>query len=80
VHCDGAWYDRGSGISVTITSPSGVVIIYAARLEFPIDTRSTNNTTEYEALLLSLGKMKALGRQVFLVKSDLKVIQEHVEK
>ena len=30
--------------------------------------------------MLALRKMKALGQQVFIVKSDSKVIQEHVEK
>jgi ribonuclease HI len=39
-----------------------------------------NNTTEYEALLLALRKMKALGQQTFIIKIDSKVIQEHIEK
>ena len=72
VHCDGAWCDKGVGISAIITSPSGVIIRYAARLDFPENTHSTNNTTEYEALLLALRKIKALGQQVFIVKSDFK--------
>jgi ribonuclease HI len=41
---------------------------------------STNNTTKYEALLLALRKMKALGQQTFIIKTDSKVIQEHIEK
>jgi ribonuclease HI len=41
---------------------------------------STNNTTEYEALLLALRKMKALGQQNFIIKTDSKVIEEHIEK
>jgi ribonuclease HI len=40
----------------------------------------TNNTTEYEALLLGLRKVKALGASNFLVKCDAKVIKNHVEK
>jgi ribonuclease HI len=39
-----------------------------------------NNTTEYEALLLALRKLKALGQQNFIIRSDSKVIQEHFEK
>jgi ribonuclease HI len=39
-----------------------------------------NNTTEYESLLLALRKMKALGQQTFIIKTDSKVIQEHIEK
>jgi ribonuclease HI len=44
------------------------------------DEHSTNNTTEYEALLLALRKMKALGQQNFIIKTDFKVVQEHIEK
>lgn len=55
-------------------------IRYAARLKFPEQTRTTNNTTEYEALLLALRKMKALGQLAFIIKIDLKLIKEHIEK
>jgi ribonuclease HI len=77
---DGAWCDKGVGISVIITSPAGIVIRYNARLEFADGVSSTNNTTKYEALLLALRKMKALGQQTFIIKTDSKVIQEHIEK
>jgi ribonuclease HI len=80
VRCDGAWCDRGVGISTIVTSPAGIVIRYVARLDFMDDVRSTNNTTEYEALLLALRKMKALGQQTFVIKTDSKVIHEHIEK
>jgi ribonuclease HI len=56
------------------------VIRYATRLIFANDEHSTNNTTEYEALLLALRKMKALGQQTFIIKTDSKVIHEHIEK
>lgn len=80
IYCDGAWCGKGVGISAIVTSPSGIKIRYAARLDFPDKAVSTNNTIEYEALLLALRKMKALGQQTFIVKSDSKVIQGHVEK
>jgi ribonuclease HI len=80
VQCDGAWCYKGVGISVVVTSLAGVVIRYAARLIFANNEHSTNNTTEYEALLLALRKMKALGQQTFIIRTDSKVIQEHVEK
>jgi hypothetical protein len=62
VQCDGAWCYKGVGISAVVTSPAGVVIRYVARLIFANNEHSTNNKTEYEALLLALTKMKALGR------------------
>jgi ribonuclease HI len=54
---------------------------YVARLDYsdPSD-RCTNNTTGYEALLLGLRKVRALGASNFLVKCDAKVIKDHVEK
>jgi ribonuclease HI len=56
------------------------MIRYAAQLIFANDEHSMNNTTEYEALLLALRKIKALGQQSFIIKTDSKVIQEHIEK
>jgi ribonuclease HI len=80
VQCDGAWCHKGVGISAVVTSPLGVVIRYAAQLIFTNNENSTNNITEYEALLLALRKMKALGQQIFIIRTDSKVIQEHIEK
>jgi ribonuclease HI len=80
VQCDGVWCHKGVGISAVVTSPTGIVIRYAARIIFADDVHSTNNTTEYEALLLALIKMKSLGKQNFIIKTDSKVIQEHIEK
>jgi ribonuclease HI len=57
-----------------MTSPTGVIIRYAARLVFANNEHSTNNTTEYEALLLALRKMGALGQQTFIIRTDSKVI------
>jgi hypothetical protein len=74
VQCYGAWCYKGVGISAVVTSPTGVVIRYAARLIFANNEHSTNNTTKYEALLLELRKMKALGQQTFIIRMDSKVI------
>jgi ribonuclease HI len=54
---------------------------YPRQLDYsdPSD-RCTNNTTEYEALLLGLRKVRVLGASNFLVKCDAEVIKDHVEK
>ena len=80
MHCDGAWCNEGAGIAAIIESPSGAKTRYAARLSFSNLESSTNNTTEYEALLLGLRKIKALGHQNFIVRTDSKVVRDHVEK
>jgi len=80
VHCDGAWCIDGAGIAAIIESPSGAKTRYAARLSFGNIESSTNNTTEYEALLLGLRKMNALGHQNFIVRTNSKVVRDHIEK
>lgn len=56
-------------------------IRYAARLQYSdLADKWTNNTTDYEALLLGLHKVKALGARNFLVKSNAKVIKEQIKK
>jgi ribonuclease HI len=76
VHCNGAWGMSGAGITATLTPPKGPKLHYAARLEFP----TTNNVAEYEAVLLGLRKLRALGVRRCIVKSDLQIIVGHVEK
>lgn len=62
VFCDGAYNNDGTGIAAVVISPSGLRTRFAARLAFPKqEFRATNNVSEYEALLLALRKMKALG-------------------
>jgi hypothetical protein len=56
MHSDGSSSHKGASIAAVLTSPIGVLIQYAARLQF--DT--TNNAAEYEAILLGLRKVKAL--------------------
>jgi ribonuclease HI len=81
IRCDGAWGRKGAGIAAIITSLAGIKLKYAARLDYkdPSD-RCTNNTTEYEVLLLGLRKVQPLGAKYFLAKCDAKVIKDHVEK
>jgi hypothetical protein len=63
IRCDEAWGRKGTGIAAIVTSPTGVKLRYAARLDYsdPSD-RCTNNTTEYEVLLPGLRKVRALGQ------------------
>jgi ribonuclease HI len=81
IRCNGSWGRKSAGIVAIITSPAGIKLRYTARLDYKDPSnRCTNNTTEYEALLLGLRKVRALGASIFLVKCDAKVIKHHVEK
>jgi hypothetical protein len=57
VFCDGSWGAFGAGAVAILISPSKIRTCYAARLEFSC----TNNIAVYEALLLGLRKLKAMG-------------------
>ncbi|TKC11883.1 reverse transcriptase-like protein, partial [Robertmurraya kyonggiensis] len=81
VYCDGAYCNKGAAISAILVSPGGIKTRFAARLEFNNqEIQITNNVAEYEALLLGLRKMKSLGKQRFIVKTDSKIARDHIEK
>jgi ribonuclease HI len=81
IHCDGAWCHAGAGAAAIITSPIGIKHRYAACLSFALESdRCTNNIVEYEAVILGLRKLKALGVTTCIVKTDSKVVVGQVEK
>jgi ribonuclease HI len=81
IHFDGAWCHAGAGAAAIITSPTGVKHRYAARLSFALESdRCTNNIAEYEAVILGLRKLRALGVTTCIVKTNSKVVAGQVEK
>jgi ribonuclease HI len=66
----------GAGAAAVLVAPSKVRTCYAARLNFSC----TNNIVEYEALLLGLRKLKAMGIRRAVLKTDSQVISGHVDK
>jgi ribonuclease HI len=73
--CDGSWGTFGAGAAVLV-APSKVKTCYAAKLDFGC----TNNIVEYEALLLGLQKLRAMGIRRAIQKTDSQVISGHVDK
>jgi ribonuclease HI len=59
-----------------LVAPSNVKTCYATRLDF----NCTNNIAEYEALLLGLRKLKAMGIRRAVLKTDSQVISGHIDK
>jgi ribonuclease HI len=45
-----------------------------------LDFNCTNNIAEYEALVLGLRKLKAMGKRRAILKTDSQVILGHVDK
>jgi ribonuclease HI len=76
VFCDGSWGTFDVGAAAVLVAPSKVRTCYAARLDFSC----TNNIVEYEALLLGLRKLKAMGIRRAILKTDSQVISGHVDK
>jgi ribonuclease HI len=76
VFCDGSWGTFGVGAAAILISPSKIKTCYAAILEF----NCTNNIAEYEAILLGLRKLKAMGLRRAVLKSDSQVITGQVDK
>jgi ribonuclease HI len=74
--CDGSWGTFGAGAATVLISPSKIKTYYAARLEF----NCTNNIAEYEALLLGLRKLKAIGIRREILKSNSQVISGTLTK
>ncbi|XP_059078248.1 uncharacterized protein LOC131876779 [Cryptomeria japonica] len=71
---DGSCAASGLGVGVVLIPPSGNHIPFSFKLEF----KNTNNTTEYEALLLDLAKAKRLGVKLLRVKGDAELIVKQV--
>jgi ribonuclease HI len=81
IHYDGAWCHAGAGAATIITSPTGVKHRYAARLTFALESDwCINNVAEYEAVILGLRKLRALGVTTCIIKTDSKVVAGQVKK
>jgi ribonuclease HI len=81
IHCDAAWCHTGAGAAAIITSPAIVKYRYATCLSFALESdKCTNNITEYEAVILGLRKLRALGVTTCIIKTDSKVIADQIEK
>jgi hypothetical protein len=81
IHCDGAWCHAGAGTAAIITSLTCVKYRYVACLSFALESnRCSNNIAEYEAVILGLCKLRALGVTTCIIMTDSKVLAGQVEK
>jgi ribonuclease HI len=76
VFCDGSWGTFGGGAAAVLVAPSKVKTCDVAKLDFSC----TNNIAKYEALLLGLQKLRAMGIRRAILKTDSQVISGHVDK
>ena len=74
MYFDGSSSKEAAGVGVVLISPSGEVV----RLMYKLEFITTNNTTEYEALLLGLRAAKYLGIQQISIYGDSKLVVQQV--
>ena len=72
---DGRCSNSGLGAGVVLISPNGELSTFSFKLDFP----NTNNTTEYEGLLLGLQEAKLKGIRQLVAKGDPKLIVKQVQ-
>jgi ribonuclease HI len=81
VYCDGAWDAVRAGATAILISPSGIKLRYAARLQFSNKAdKCTNNIVGYEAILLGLCKLRAIGVQRCTLRTYSKVVTGQIKK
>nr|AAL83334.1 Putative gag-pol polyprotein [Oryza sativa Japonica Group]AAM08723.1 Putative gag-pol polyprotein [Oryza sativa Japonica Group] len=73
---DGAFNSQGAGAGFILTAPTGDQFKHAIHLDF----RATNNTAEYEGLLVGLRAAIALGVKRLIVKRDSELVTNQVHK
>lgn len=76
VFSDGACNATGAGAPAVVKTPMKQTLKYSTRLNFP----STNNTAEYEGVLLAMRKSRALGARRLIIKTDSKLVAGHFSK
>jgi ribonuclease HI len=76
VFCDGFWGAFDAVAAAVLVAPSKVKTCYAVKLDFSC----TNNIAEYEALLLGLRKLRAMGIRRAILKTNSQVIAGPVDK
>jgi ribonuclease HI len=81
VYCDGAWGVVGAGATAILISPSGIKLCYVARLQFNNEAdKCINNIAGYDAILLGLHKLRAIGVYRCTLCTDSNVVAGQIEK
>jgi len=73
---DGSSNQQGSGASVILEGPNGLLIKQALRFAF----KASNNQAEYEALIAGMLFAKEMGARSLLAKSDSQLVTGQVTR
>jgi hypothetical protein len=79
MYFDGSFSFQGAGPEVLLISPTGEHLKYVFQMDFK-EGNATNNTIEYEGLLMGLHAAAALGIKCLIVRGDSQLIGRQVMK
>ncbi|KAL0444293.1 UNVERIFIED_CONTAM: hypothetical protein Slati_2152000 [Sesamum latifolium] len=75
LHVDGSSTIQGSGAGIIITSPQGEDLEFAVKFSF----KSSNNETEYKALMTGMKMAQEVGARHLIAYSDSQFVVKQVE-
>jgi ribonuclease HI len=70
MYFDGSYTLKGAGAGVVLIPPKGDMLKYVIQIEFP----ATNNTAEYEGLVIELRLAKELSIRRLLIQGDSQLV------
>ena len=79
MYFDGAFSLQGAGAGVLLVAPSGEHLKYVVQMHFTRE-EATNNTAEYEGLLVGLRIAAELGIKKLIIRGDSQLVVTQVNK
>ena len=79
MYFDGAFSLQGAGAGVLLVAPSGEHLKYVFQMHFAWE-EATNNTSEYEGLLVGLRIAAELGIKKLIIRGDSQPVVRQVNK
>src|SRR3954471_9118238 len=79
MYFDGAFSLQGAGAGALLVAPTGEHLKYVVQMHFPKE-QATNNTAEYEGLLVGLRIATELGIKKLIVRGDSQLVLRQVNK
>nr|XP_020182083.1 uncharacterized protein LOC109767769 [Aegilops tauschii subsp. strangulata] len=79
MYFDGAFSLQGAKAGVLLVAPTGEHLKYVVQMHFPRE-KATNNTAEYEGLLVGLRIAVELGIKKLIIRGDSQLVVREVNK
>ena len=70
LNIDGASRSTGAGVGLQLKAPTGEMIEHDIQLDFP----TSNNKTEYEAILVGIDLVTSVSSEKIIIRSDSQLV------